>query len=108
MEENKHYILLSLKELINMKRLPKKNSHVIANLSSTKYQLIEYVIQKYFNWKIIKSPNPPSLWHLSWVDTYISYDELKNMMPFQKVNHFPCTPILGKKNLLAKYLQKMK
>jgi len=47
-------------------------------------------------------------WNLLWNDTYISEDELRRMLPFQKINHFPGSYHLGRKNELGKNLRAMK
>jgi tubulin polyglutamylase TTLL6/13 len=47
-------------------------------------------------------------WNICWYDTYISEDDLRRMLPFQKINHFPCSYNLGKKNLLCKNLAKLR
>lgn len=50
----------------------------------------------------------PDDWNIQWYDTYISTETLRGMLPFQKINHFPESHNLGRKNLLAKHLGKMR
>jgi len=47
-------------------------------------------------------------WNVQWYDTYISGETLRLMLPYQKINHFPGSHQLGRKNLLYKNLTKMK
>ena len=47
-------------------------------------------------------------WNISWYDTYISEDNLRKMHPFQKINHYPGSIYLGRKNNLAKNLIKLR
>ena len=47
-------------------------------------------------------------WNLQWYDFYIQEDEVRKMLPYQRINHFPGSAILGKKNNLSKYLSKMR
>ena len=50
----------------------------------------------------------PNDWNLMWYDTYISEDDLRKMLPYQKINHFPGSQQLGRKNNLAKNLAKLR
>jgi tubulin polyglutamylase TTLL6/13 len=53
--------------------------------------------------KDVKSFN----WSICWNDCYISEDTIRRMAPFQKINHFPGSYYLCRKNFLANYLQKL-
>ena len=46
--------------------------------------------------------------NLFWNDTYISEEHIKRLKPYQRVNHFPNSHELGKKNLLSDNLKKMR
>lgn len=43
-----------------------------------------------------------------WNDTYITDEDLRKMLPFQKINHFPGSQNIGRKNELGKNLRSMK
>lgn len=46
--------------------------------------------------------------NILWHDTYITEEFVKRLNPYQKVNHFPNSFELGKKNHLSENLNKMK
>ena len=52
-------------------------------------------------------------YNIRWFDFYINEEELKKMLPYQKINHFPCSASysfnfsVGKKNNLGKHLKKL-
>lgn len=46
--------------------------------------------------------------NLFWVDTYVSDEQVRRLKPYQKVNHFPASFELGRKNHLCSNLNKMK
>ena len=56
----------------------------------------------------MKGAEVPEDWNIQWYDTYISTETLRAMLPFQKINHFPGSHNLGRKNLLGKHLGKMR
>lgn len=43
-----------------------------------------------------------------WNDTYVHEEFVRKMKPYQRVNHFPGSECLGKKNLLTASLNRMK
>ena len=55
-------------------------------------------------------PYPESKEEISvyWVDTYVHEDLVRKLRPYQRVNHFPGSENLGKKNLLTSAINKMK
>ncbi|EGR33532.1 tubulin-tyrosine ligase family protein, putative, partial [Ichthyophthirius multifiliis] len=90
-----------------MKRNIKKNKKLIIDISGTKYDIIKEIGTTLFQWNTQQNKNS-SEWNISWQDYYISEDILRKMLPFQKINHFPGSYNLGKKNYLGKNLQKMR
>lgn len=85
------------------KKIEKKLVMLIAN---TKYDVIKYVGQKIFKFKLTK--NESIEWDLCWQDGAVSYDTLMKMMPYQKINHFPGMCALSRKNFLSKNLMRMR
>jgi tubulin polyglutamylase TTLL6/13 len=102
-------MLMSLKEIIDIERNPRKNKKIIINLTGTKYDVVFEVAREYFTWNIISEKSElVDDWNIQWYDTYISTDTLRAMCPYQKINHFPGSYNLGRKNLLARNLAKMR
>lgn len=63
-----------------------------------------------FEWQLItseKEKESEDAYNIRWYDFYISEEELRQMLPFQKINHFPGSQNLGKKNNLGWNLCKM-
>lgn len=46
--------------------------------------------------------------NLQWVDSYVSDEQVRKLRPYQRINHFPSSNELGKKNLLTFNLNAMK
>lgn len=62
-----------------------------------------------FNWQITyESPVNRDEWFMMWYDSYVTEEDLRRLLPFQKINHFPGSFNLGKKNFLAQNLEKMR
>ncbi len=87
----------------------KKSKKIVVDLSGTKYPLLRQVIQD-FGWQGLEEVDKfkSEDWNLCWYDFYINEDELRKMLPYQRINHFPGSSILGKKNNLSKYIEKMR
>lgn len=127
------YTVLTLKELITMPRKIKTNRKVALNVTKTKYSVVRHVASEVFHWHLADKPskevNKESKesaqtadgsddeedvildfkrvspdFSIMWCDSYISDDLLRRMLPFQKVNHFPGSHLLGMKNNLCKFL----
>ncbi|KAL4506542.1 hypothetical protein ABPG72_000113 [Tetrahymena utriculariae] len=98
--------ILTLKHLIKLKRKPRKSKKIIVDLSNTKYEVIKQICSESFNWNITYRSNAD--WNIKWQDFYINEDDLRKMLPYQKINHFPGSYNLGKKNYLGKNLSKMR
>ncbi|KAM3137328.1 hypothetical protein pb186bvf_010508 [Paramecium bursaria] len=94
--------VISIQELAEMKR-QFLNRKILINLDQTKYKILDEVAQ-ILQWK----EAIPSESHIIWKDTYITDEEYRRLMPFQKINHFPGSYLLGKKNELCRNLNKMK
>ena len=75
----------------------------------TKYEIIYKISDESFNWTVSKEiENKKEDWNIAWKDTYINEDDLRRMLPYQKINHFPGSIQLGRKNFLSKNLMMMK
>jgi Tubulin-tyrosine ligase family. len=107
-QDGKLPIFLSLKELTLLKRTPLRNKNIKAIVSS-KWMVIPDVIKKYLGWRVCESSKETgNSWDIQWMDHSASLDEIRNLQPYQKINRFPETKHLGRKNLLMKYLKKLK
>lgn len=42
--------------------------------------------------------------NLFWVDSYVSEEQVKRLKPYQRINHFPRSSELGRKDSLARNL----
>lgn len=80
---------------------PKKSISV--NLKQTKYAIIKQLTLETLNYKSITSED----WDLLWSDCYIAEDFIRKMAPHQRINHFPGSYLLCKKNFLASHLLKI-
>ena len=68
----------------------------------TKYEIIYKISDESFNWTVSKEiENKKEDWNIAWKDTYINEDDLRRMLPYQKINHFPGSSQLGRKNFRA-------
>ena len=47
------------------------------------------------------------VWDVAWYDTPIDANFVRNMMPYQRVNHFPGIYNLARKNMLGRHLMRM-
>ncbi|EGR27062.1 tubulin-tyrosine ligase family protein, putative [Ichthyophthirius multifiliis] len=88
------------------KKLQKQKNLNNQKKKDTKYNIIQEVCKNKFQWNISLNKNIQD-WNIIWYDYYINDDKLRKMLPFQKINHFPGSYNLGKKNYLGKHLQKM-
>ena len=46
-------------------------------------------------------------WDIAWYDAPVNVHFVKNMLPYQRVNHFPGIYNLTKKNMLGRHLMRM-
>ncbi|CAD8062339.1 unnamed protein product [Paramecium primaurelia] len=74
------------------------------NLEQTKYKVIDEVVQ-ILDWKTTPSEFEC---HIFWKDTYVTDEEYRRLLPYQRINHFPGSYMLGKKNELCRNLNKMR
>lgn len=81
----------------------KQKKKISINLKMTKYQIVKQVTLENFLWKSVTNDD----WDIVWSDFYISEDYIRTLSPHQKVNHFPGSYLLCKKNFLASHLIKM-
>ena len=102
--------LLLLKEITDLQRkVSNKKKKITVDLIGTKYDVIKEVVSKTLGWQIYTSnEDKVDDWNLMWYDTYISEDDLRRMLPYQKINHYPGSQQLGRKNNLAKNLSKLR
>lgn len=77
-------------------------------LLKTEYSVIHNLIHSYFNYKFYNKEDQSSEIFLVWVDTYVSEEFIKRLKSYQKINHFPNSCQLGRKDLLAINLNRSK
>lgn len=96
--------------LQTLKSLPRK-THKVSNirvLLKTEYSVIHNLIHKYFNYRFYSKEDQSNDIFLIWVDTYVSEEFIKRLKSYQKINHFPSSCELGRKDLLAINLNRAK
>ena len=64
-------------------------------------------VGKKLQWKIQKNPEVMD-WDVFWTDNAVQPEILFKMEPHQKINHFPGMFNLARKNLMGRYLMKMR
>jgi tubulin polyglutamylase TTLL6/13 len=76
---------------------------ITVNLKMTKYTIVKQLTLEVYQWKSVLSDE----WDITWSDYYISEDFIRKLLPHQKINHFPGSYLLCKKNFLASHLLKI-
>ena len=79
----------------------KKPIHI--NLKLTKYSIVKQITVETLRWKPVLNDD----WDITWSDCYISEDFIRKLFPYQRINHFPGSYLLCKKNFLASHLLKL-
>ncbi|EGR27206.1 tubulin-tyrosine ligase family protein, putative [Ichthyophthirius multifiliis] len=102
------YPFMLFKEMIDTRRYIKQQPKIIVDLSFTKYDIVKHVCEDLFIYDVQYNHNVKSNFNLQWIDTYLQIEDYKRMLSFQKINHFPGSQQLGKKNLLSANLFKMR
>ena len=97
---------MTLKKLIELKRKSRKNKRISIDVSQTKYEVVRNVTNYCFNWNLILNAQRED-WNICWTDSYISEEDLRRMLPYQRINHFPGSQQLGQKHKLAQNLARM-
>ncbi len=64
-------------------------------------------VAKGFGWKL-QSNSEAQDWDVFWTDNAVQAETLCRMEPYQKINHFPGMFNLARKNLMGRYLMKMR
>ena len=75
-------------------------------LSDTKYPIVKYVGRKLFKWKL--SFDNEEEFDILWTDSAVQPETLAKMQAFQKINHFPGTYSISRKNNLGRNLERMR
>lgn len=96
-----------LQALRSLPRKMHKGSNIKV-LLKTEYSVIHNLIHNYFNYKFYNKEDQSSEIFLVWVDTYVSEEFIKRLKSYQKINHFPNSCQLGRKDLLAINLNRSK
>ncbi|CAD8073735.1 unnamed protein product [Paramecium sonneborni] len=95
--------IFTLQQLAQLQRNFVKRKIQI-NLEQTKYKVIDEAVQ-ILEWKTTPSEFEC---HIFWKDTYVTDEEYRRLLPYQRINHFPGSYMLGKKNELCRNLNKMR
>ncbi|CAD8086279.1 unnamed protein product [Paramecium sonneborni] len=95
--------LMTLQQLAEIPRNFIKRK-ILINLEQTKYKVIEEAVQL-LEWKV--SPSEIEC-HIFWKDCYVTDEEYRRLLPYQRINHFPGSYMLGKKNELCRNLNRMR
>ena len=80
-----------------------KPRKLVMNVLNTKYKVVRYVARKMFKMRCSFKANIDDSddWDICWSDGPINPERLMKMKPFQRINHFPGTVALARKNFLA-------
>ena len=93
-----------------MKSKPKKKKtknmkkKLTVNISGTKYSLIKKIADK-LKYKCSKEEDGE--WDVAWIDSGVHPEKLHKMQGYQKINHFPGTSSITRKNKLGRNLMKL-
>lgn len=80
------------------------NGSNIKVILKTEYQIIHNLIYKYFCYKFYNKQDQTNDVFLFWIDSYVSEEFVKRVKSYQRINHFPNSCELGRKDLLANNL----
>ena len=72
---------------------------------NTHYVVVKEVGKVFMEFHLTRKQS--SDWDISWHDGPINIHYLKNMHPYQRVNHFPGIYNLARKNMLGRHLMRM-
>lgn len=78
----------------------------MSNHIDCQYPVVSRVAKK-LGWKL-QSNAEATDWDVFWTDNAVQPETLLKMEPFQKINHFPGMFNLARKNLMGRYLMKMR
>lgn len=81
------------------RKSPKK---LAIHVGSTKYAIVKQIAHENFGLRLVTKED--SSWDIYWTDSYVASGMLAKMRGYQRINHFPGSENLGRKNLLAKNL----
>ncbi|KRX03671.1 hypothetical protein PPERSA_04223 [Pseudocohnilembus persalinus] len=110
-QEKPPFSIMTLQQLVDKPRKIRQHKKITIDLTKCQYEILREVAQL-FNWNIIDNSENyenevKSDFNIKWYDSYIQEDQLRALLPYQKINRFPGSNNLGRKNLLAKYLIKL-
>ena len=73
---------MTLRKLMALKRRVKRNKKVVIDISDTHYELIKNIANFQMNWTLLThAPASRDEWNIAWVDTYITDEEVRRMLP---------------------------
>ena len=71
--------------------------HGAGNLQNCKYEVVR-AVQKRLGWREVGDDQE---WQLAWIDTSVALERVMKLKPTQKINHFPLSYELTRKDKLA-------
>ena len=75
------------------------------------YEVVRFVCRRHFGMKVVRKEERLGRceeWDLCWIDTGMTQDKLARLKPFQRINHFPSTYNISRKDQLARNLNRMR
>ena len=84
----------------------KKGPRLLMCIANTKYEVVKKVAKKIFKFQLTK--NEDADWDLCWQDGAIQTEQLIQMKPYKKINHFLGMHGLSRKDYLGRNLMKMR
>lgn len=92
----------------DVSRRPKDSRRLLSvNVANTKYPVVRYVFRKILGFRLVKDDADENC-DVYWHDCCIDVEKLMRLKPFQKINHFPGMYEIGRKNNLARNLNRMR
>lgn len=94
-------MVIALKELPRKKQQPSN----LTVMLKTEYSIITTLAHRYFNFKFFNREDHFDDNYLIWMDSYVTEEFVKRLKSYQKINHFPNSCELGRKDLLSANLK---
>lgn len=98
----------NLSALKLLRRTVTRQDRIKIDITKTEYPLIRSVAVCDLGWKVWNREEPKDEVNLYWNDTYITEEYAKRLKYYQRLNHFPGSQELGRKNHLCTNLNAMR
>ncbi|CAG9333933.1 unnamed protein product [Blepharisma stoltei] len=83
-----------------------RGNEIVINLANTQYDVLEEVASS-LGWETSEDPNDKEC-DVIWIDGALQPEQLSELKPFQRINHFPGMYAIARKDHLGKNLKTMK